>query len=165
MHRPDKALVEYARQCGFELQPGFNGRDHYTFIHPDGHQVNAAQSPSDHRAYKNARAQMSRLTGIHPSRKKAAKYKRRGKQSGFSMDAAKRDRNRADAGRRSEWNTKTTRPIPEHIAKRRDHLEQQFKEARAAATTGYPYQINEALRLKRELDVFTATHVTPLENS
>lgn len=160
MHRPDKSLVEYARQCGFELQPGFNGREHYLFVHPDGHTVNASQSPSDHRAYKNARAQMSRLTGIYPDRKKAAKYKRQSQGRPFSIDQAKRERRKANANRGVPWVSASELPLPEHITKRHDYLKRKLSEARALASeTGYPFHINEARRLTQELQVFKSTHM------
>lgn len=155
MHKRVKELLEYARQCGFELEPEMDGQGHYVVTHPNGQRYRLAATPGSYRGDTNARADLRRISGVTPPRPRAAKYTTRPNRDGFSMDRAVSDKWTGD------WSAPKRKQLPKEITDRIAYLKRELKAACARASeTGYPFHINEARRLARELEVFTSYYST-----
>ena len=75
MHKRTKALIEYGKLCGFELE-GIDGNEHYVLRHSNGAVHRVAGTPGDYRGDRNAEATMRRLSGVTPPRPNSGKYRR-----------------------------------------------------------------------------------------
>lgn len=75
MHARVRELIDYARQCGFELD-GLDGNGHYVLTHANGSTVRLPSSPGDYRGDRNACAEMRRKSGVTPPRARAGKHRK-----------------------------------------------------------------------------------------
>lgn len=91
MHKRTKALIDYGKLCGFEVD-GVDGNEHYVLRHPNGAVHRVASTPGDYRGDRNAEAAMRRLSGANPPRPKSGKYRR-----GVNVEAFKPTVERVDS--------------------------------------------------------------------
>lgn len=75
MNKRARALIEYGKLCGFELE-GIDGNEHYVLVHPSGARYRVAGTPGDRRGDENAKADMRRLSGVTPPRPNSGRHRK-----------------------------------------------------------------------------------------
>jgi hypothetical protein len=97
-----RALVDWASQYDWALQPGKDGNGHWVLRHPGGGIVRLPDTPGEHRGLANARAEIRRKAGLPSDSGPAAKYRHEPHEERFSMEAALREKRLRDAWREVE---------------------------------------------------------------
>lgn len=153
MRKSVREVVEFAELIGWTLIPSHSGGGHVVLRHRNGETYRMSATPSDHRWWRNAKSDLSRLAGVEESKPNSAKYRHEPHTDRFQMDEAKKDK------RVYDYQVPTRKTFPKPIRDRIVHLQGKLDEARRVASeTGYPFHVNEARRLARELQEFVKVH-------
>lgn len=86
-----KAIVDWAKTHGWELDRDKDGNGHWVLRHPEDGVVRLPDTPGEIRGFANARAEIRRKSNLPNDSGPAARYRHEKRKDRFNMDAAIRE--------------------------------------------------------------------------